>query len=113
MLGDERTWAPPPLRPYRAMVINVALTGAVPTKAVNSRLPVTPEEIARDAADCVAAGASVVHLHVRDEREHPVHRRDLYERTLGLIRERVPDVIVCVTTSSRVGADLELRLTGL
>lgn len=95
------------------MVINVALTGAVPTKAVNGRVPVTPEEIATDAASCVAAGAAVVHLHVRDEREHPVHRRDLYERTIGLIRERVPDVIVCVTTSSRVGGAIEQRMTGL
>ena len=98
---------------YRPMVINVALTGAVPRKADNTRLPVTPEEIAADAVACAEAGASVVHVHVRDESGAPAHRQDLYERAIGPIRERMPELVVCVTTSSRVDPDPAARMIGL
>jgi 3-oxoadipate:acetyl-CoA acetyltransferase len=98
---------------YRPMVINVALTGAVPGKADNVRLPVTPEEIAADAVACAEAGASVVHVHVRDESGAPVHRQDLYERAIGPIREQAPELVVCVTTSSRVDPDPAVRMVGL
>jgi uncharacterized protein (DUF849 family) len=95
------------------MVINVALTGAVPSKADNAQVPISPEEIAADAIACAAAGASVVHLHVRDETGAPTHRRDLYERAIGPIREQAPELVVCVTTSSRVDPDPAARMVGL
>lgn len=109
----HRPWAPPPLNGYRPMIVNVALTGAVPGKADNPLLPVGPEEIAADAVACAAAGAAVVHLHVRDERGAPAHRRDLYERAIGAIRERAPELAICVTTSSRVDPDPAARMAGL
>jgi 3-keto-5-aminohexanoate cleavage enzyme len=98
---------------YRRMVINVALTGAVPDKGVNPQVPMTPEEIAADAVACSRAGASVAHIHVRDDAGAPTHRRDLYERAIGPIREESPDLVVCVTTSSRVDPDPAARMTGL
>ena len=116
MTGSEeggRSWAPPPLRPYRPMIINVALTGAVPTKADNPALPMTPEEITADVLACADAGASVFHLHMRDEAGVPVHRRDLYERTLAGIRSARPELVLCVTTSSRVGSDPAARMIGM
>ena len=73
----------------------------------------TPEEIAADAIACGEAGASVVHIHVRDESGAPVHRRDLYERAIGPIRARAPELVVCVTTSSRVDPDPATRMVGL
>jgi len=106
-------WAPHPLQPYRPMVITCALTGAVPTPDTNARLPVTPEAIAADAIACARAGASAVHLHVRDEAGHNTHRRDLYERAIGPIRDAVPDLIICVTTSSRVDSEPTARMVGL
>src|SRR3954447_10555582 len=109
----RRPWAPPPIDGYRPMVINVAMTGAVPGKRDNPLVPLTPEEIAADAIACAEAGASVVHLHVRDEDGNPVHRRDLYERAIGPIRDNVPDLVVCVTTSSRVDPDPRNRMIGL
>jgi uncharacterized protein (DUF849 family) len=109
----RRPWAPPPIDGYRPMVINVAMTGAVPGKRDNPLVPLTPEEIAADAIACADAGASVVHLHVRDEDGQPVHRRDLYERAIGPIRDKVPELVICVTTSSRVGPDPEHRMIGL
>src|SRR5262249_51528105 len=109
----RRAWAPPPLDGYRPMIVNVALTGAVPGKADNPLVPLTPEEIAADAIACAKAGASVVHVHVRDEDGMPVHRRDLYERAITPIREQAPEVAICVTTSSRVDPDPAARVVGL
>jgi uncharacterized protein (DUF849 family) len=95
------------------MIINVALTGAVPGKSDNPSIPLTPEEIAADVLACADAGATVFHLHMRDEQGEPVHRRDLYERTIGPIRDARPDLVLGVTTSSRVDPDLSARLIGL
>ena len=39
----------------------------VPTKRDNSAVPITPDEIAEDAERCTGAGASIVHLHARDD----------------------------------------------
>jgi 3-keto-5-aminohexanoate cleavage enzyme len=110
---QRRPWAPPPIDGYDPMIINVALTGAVPSKDDNRLVPLTPSEIVADAIACADAGASVVHIHVRDEDGQPVHRRDLYEETLGGLREARPDLILCVTTSSRVDPDPAARTVGL
>ena len=84
------------------VIINAALTGNVPTKAQNPYVPVSPEEIIEDCARCVAAGASIVHLHARDNAGLPTYRADVYAEIVAGVRERCPDVIVCVTTSGRV-----------
>ncbi len=55
----------------------------------------------------------MVHVHVRDEDGQNTHRRDLYERAIGPIRDQVPGLIVCVTTSSRVDPGLDNRMIGL
>jgi 3-keto-5-aminohexanoate cleavage enzyme len=109
----RRPWAPPPMDGYRPMVVNAALTGAVPDKTDNARVPIEPAEIVADALACAEAGASVVHVHVRDEAGAPSHRRDLYERTVGPIREGAPELPLCLTTSSRVDPDPAARMTGL
>lgn len=98
---------------YEPVIVNVALTGAVPGKDDTPHVPLTPEEIAADAIACARAGASIVHVHVRDEDGKPVHRSDLYERAIGPIRDAVPDLIVCGTTSGRVSGDVRERMTVL
>jgi 3-keto-5-aminohexanoate cleavage enzyme len=98
---------------YRPMIINVAPTGAVPTKSAYAAVPITPDEIASDILSCADAGASVFHIHVRDEQGRAIHRRDLYERTIGLVRQERPELVLGVTTSSRVGAELSDRMIGL
>jgi 3-keto-5-aminohexanoate cleavage enzyme len=109
----ERLWAPPPMNGYRPMIINVAPTGAVPGKDQNIQVPLTPDEIAADVLVCADAGATVFHLHVRDEAGDPVHRRDLYEQTIGPIRDARPDLVLCATTSSRVNPDPAARTIGI
>ena len=50
----------------KKLVISVATTGGLHGKEANPNLPTQPEEVARDLAECEAAGASMVHLHARD-----------------------------------------------
>jgi 3-keto-5-aminohexanoate cleavage enzyme len=49
------------------VIITVAPTGNVPTRETCPDLPVTPAEIAEDVYRCYLAGASVAHIHARDE----------------------------------------------
>jgi uncharacterized protein (DUF849 family) len=83
------------------LIINAALTGMVPTKADNAAVPITPEEIAEDAAGCVEAGASIIHLHARDADGSPTYRSDTYAEVIAAVRSRCPNAIVCVSTSGR------------
>ena len=91
------------------LIVNAALTGMVPTKADNAAVPVTPEEIAADAERVAEAGAAIVHLHARDEDGAPTWRPDVYRDVIHRVRERCPDVIVCVSTSGRTFKSFEER----
>ena len=84
------------------LIINVALTGMVPTKHDTPHLPVTPEEIAAEVRRCRDAGASIVHLHARDATGGPTYHKDLYREILAQVRAACPDIILCVSTSGRV-----------
>ena len=83
------------------LIVNAALTGMVPSKADNPATPVTPDEIAADARRVADVGASVVHLHARDEVGVPTWRPDVYREIVHRVRERCEDVVVCVSTSGR------------
>lgn len=50
------------------LIITAALTGAEVTKEQQPALPISPEEIAQAAYDCYLAGASIVHVHARDQK---------------------------------------------
>ena len=91
------------------LIVNAALTGMVPSKDDNPSVPVAPDEIAEDAACCVEAGATVVHLHARDADGNATYRADVYAEIVAKVRERCPDVIVCVSTSGRVFKTFEER----
>ncbi len=56
------------------VIITVAPTGSISTKKDNPNLPVTPEEIAVETLRSYNAGASLVHLHARDQRTVHVGR---------------------------------------
>lgn len=96
-----------------SFIVNVCLTGMLPTKAMNPHVPMTPAEIARDVEACVALGASMVHVHARDEQGAPDWRRESYQPILDAVRRAVPEVIVCVSTSGRSVAEIEKRAAGL
>ncbi len=83
------------------VVIAVAPNGARKTRADHPRLPLTPAELAECAEDCVAAGASMLHLHVRDAGgRHSLDPVD-YRVAIAAIRARVgDDLVLQITTES-------------
>jgi len=91
------------------LIINLAPTGMVPTKADNPQVPVTTEEIAEDCLRCCKAGASILHIHARDEEGKPTYRAEVYRDIISRVRKRCPEVIICVTTSGRVYTAFEQR----
>lgn len=95
------------------MIVGVAPTGAVPGPGDNPAVPLTVEAIVADAITCAKAGATSIHVHVRDADGRPTHDADQYARIIAGIRQVVPEVVLCATTSSRVGSDLAARMTAL
>jgi len=98
------------------VILCAALTGAMTPKAVCPAIPVTPEEIAADAVACAKAGASVVHIHVRDEQYNFTMetRRfaDAFEAVKEACLKEHLDLIVNLTTSNGPGTD-DIRLAHL
>ncbi|MDQ3915400.1 MAG: 3-keto-5-aminohexanoate cleavage protein [Actinomycetota bacterium] len=75
-------------------------------------LPFTPELLARDAAECAEAGASIYHLHVRDEHARPTMALDRFRAARAAI-EDATDLIVQFTTGGAVTDPPEARLAPL
>jgi 3-keto-5-aminohexanoate cleavage enzyme len=94
------------------VVIVVAPTGAEVTRAQQPALPHTPREIADETARAVAAGASVVHIHVREPDGKPSARTELFVEAIARIRAG-GDVICMVSTGGSVEMTIDERLTGL
>ncbi|CCQ73911.1 3-keto-5-aminohexanoate cleavage protein [Magnetospira sp. QH-2] len=83
------------------VVIAVAPNGARRTKADHPALPVTPAELAQCAKDCLSAGASMIHLHVRDAEQRHVLDAGLYREALAAVKEVVEDrMVVQITTEA-------------
>lgn len=96
--------------PYtNPVIINAALTGMVPTKSDSPHLPVTVEEIVADCEAVQEAGATIVHLHPRDEHGTPSNDPALYRRLIAAVRERCPDLLISATCSGRLRPRLEDR----
>ena len=83
------------------VVIAVAPNGARKTKADHPQLPLTPDELAQCAAECVVSGASMLHLHVRDAAGRHSLAPDDYRAAIAAIRRRIgDDLLLQVTTES-------------
>lgn len=95
--------------PLEPLIINACLTGNVPDKANNPNLPVSVEEIIKDAAAVIEAGARVLHIHARDERGTPTWKPEVFAKIFAGIRRHYPDIIITATTSGRVFTDFEQR----
>ncbi len=98
-----------------AVIISVAITGAVPRKRDSAAVPVTPEEQIESTHEAFEAGAALVHIHVRDPDESPSSDPDLYGRVQEGVRRHCPGMIVQFSTGGRGreqserGAMLHLR----
>lgn len=94
------------------LIITAAITGAETTKEMNPNLPCTPEEQAAAAEECYKAGASIVHLHVRDKNLQPSQSLELFEKVSALIRNRC-DLILQYSTGGAVGTPVSARMAPL
>jgi len=91
------------------LIIKLAPTGMIPRKNDTPHVPITPKEIVRDTHKAYKLGASVVHVHARDEQGRPTHKKEYFKEIFRGIREKCPDIIVCATTSGRVTPQVEHR----
>ena len=91
------------------VIITCAISGGADNCGKNPHIPVTTEEVARNVAEVANAGASMVHIHVRD----PDTRLESWEtqrflEVVDRIRDQGTDIIINLTTAigMRVGFDL-------
>ena len=91
----------------RNVIITWALTGAGDTTGRSEHVPVTPEQIAESGIQAARAGATVVHVHVRDPRTGQ-GSRDVALYREAVERIRASDVDVVVNTTAGMGGDLVL-----
>ena len=92
------------------LIITLAATGNVPTRAINPHAPLTPDEIARDIKECVDLGVAVAHIHARDNELNPTCDRNAYKAILEKLEEKNINVIRQLSTGARGGGqDKEYR----
>ncbi|WP_339251696.1 3-keto-5-aminohexanoate cleavage protein [Sporosarcina sp. FSL W8-0480] len=91
------------------VILTVATTGAWPTKKETPYVPLTPEEIADEVFACYQAGASVAHIHVRDDNGRPSMDIEKFRQTVNLIRERC-NIVLNLTTSGSLVMDDDSRM---
>jgi uncharacterized protein (DUF849 family) len=89
-------------------ILTCALTGVL-TDPAQHPVPVTPAQMAAEARDAFNAGASVMHVHVRQQGvgmgHLPSWDPDVMEEVVGAIRDACPGVIINLTTGV-VGKDI-------
>lgn len=85
----------------RPVVIAVAITGSVPRKKDNPTLPVTPSEQIESTHAAFEAGASLVHIHVRNADESSSSDPSLFAQVQEGISRHCPGMIVQFSTGGR------------
>lgn len=88
LAGEKR---PPEWEPLH---IKVAPTGLAVSRRQSPYLPMTPDEITQATIESYQAGASAVHLHMRDENGTPTNDVGIFRRVIDRIKEQCPDIII-------------------
>lgn len=94
----------------KKVIITCAVTGAIHTPTMSEHLPITPEEIARQAIDAAAAGAAILHLHARDPKDgRPSASVDVFGEFLPVIASAT-DAVINITSGGSTKMTLAERL---
>jgi len=96
----------------KPVVIAVAITGSVPRKKDNPALPVTPAEQIESTHEAFEAGATIVHIHVRNPDESSSSDPALFAAVQEGVRKHCPGMIVQFSTGGR-GRDQAARGSSL
>ncbi len=96
-------------------IITVAITGAVPRKEDNPAVPVVPSEQIESTHEAYEAGASLVHIHVRNDDQSPGSDPEKFRQIQEGVKKHCPEMIIQFSTGGRGrelakrGAMLDLR----
>ena len=92
------------------VIITCAVTGSIHTPTMSPYLPLTPDEVARDAIAAAEAGAAILHLHARDPKDgRPTPDPDVFMQFLPRIKQSC-DSVINITTGGSLGMTMEDRL---
>jgi len=97
------------------VIITAAITGSRITRDIAPNIPYTPDEIIQSSIECWNAGASIVHIHVRDPKTGlGTQDLELFRQVVDPLREKA-DLVLCLTTSGipRRNLPIEARLVSL
>lgn len=92
------------------LIITAAISGAEVTKENNPAVPYTVEEFVREAKSARDAGASIIHLHVREDDGTPTQSKARFELIMNAIHKECPEVIIQPSTGGAVGMTNDERL---
>src|SRR5919112_2870432 len=88
-------------------IIAVAITGSLPTKRDNPAVPITVAEQIDSTHEAFEAGATLAHLHVRNDDQTPTSDPEKFARLLEGLKKHCPGMILQVSTGGRSGAGRE------
>jgi 3-keto-5-aminohexanoate cleavage enzyme len=91
------------------IIITAALTGVLANRQQSPFIPYTPEEIAEEGRRAVEAGASILHIHARQENGMPAFDVETYRRIYEEVKKRCPEVIINYSTGA-IGIPNEERI---
>ena len=91
----------------RPCILCCAITGSAPRKADNPAVPISLAEQVESSHEAVEAGASILHLHVRNEDESPSSDPARFAALQEALRKRCPGVILQFSTGGRSGTGRE------
>src|SRR6056297_3092658 len=92
------------------LIITAAICGAEVTKEDNPNLPITAEELAEEALKAEQAGASIIHLHVRDEDGNPTQTKDVFKKAIDKMEEKGVRAIIQPSTGGAAGMTWQDRI---
>ncbi len=92
------------------LIITAAISGAEVTKELNPAVPYTIEECVREAGLAYKAGASIIHLHVRNDDGTPTQDKARFKAVMDAIKAKYPEVIIQPSTGGAVGMTDDERL---
>lgn len=88
-------------------IITVAITGSVPRKENNPAVPITVAEQIESTRGAFEAGASLVHIHVRNDDQSPTSDPERFARVQEGLRKHCPGMIIQFSTGGRSGVGSE------